>query len=68
MDVSYVGENGLFNALSDIYDLIVLDVMLPKINEFDILKEIRNNEIDGKVIILTAKNQIEDKLEGLIRG
>lgn len=68
VDVSNDGESGLDNALSGIYNLIILDVMLPKYNGFEILKEIRNNNIDSKVIMLTAKSELEDKLEGLNKG
>ena len=68
VDVSNDGEDGLDNALSGIYNLIILDVMLPHINGFEILKEIRENEIDSKVIMLTAKSELEDKLNGLNKG
>lgn len=68
VDVNNDGETGLDNALTNIYDLIILDVMLPKINGFDILKEIRNEGIETKVIMLTAKSMLEDKLYGFERG
>lgn len=68
VDISLDGEEGLDKALSGIYDLIILDIMLPKINGIDILKEIRNNDIDTKVIMLTAKGTIEDKLIGFENG
>ena len=55
VDISLDGEDGLDNALSGVYDLIILDIMLPKMNGIEILKEIRNNNIDIKVIVLTAK-------------
>ncbi len=68
VDISTDGEDGLYNAESGIYDLIILDVMLPKMNGFEILKEIREEKIDSKVIMLTAKSMLEDKLEGLTGG
>ena len=68
VDVSLDGEEGLYNALSDIYDLIILDVMLPYVNGFEILKQIRENSINTKVIMLTAKGELNDKLEGLLNG
>ena len=68
VDISLEGEEGLYNALTDIYDLIILDVMLPKINGFNILKEIRNKNINSKVIMLTAKTMLEDKLNGFDIG
>ena len=68
VDISLDGEEGLDNALSGFYDLIVLDIMLPKINGIEILKEIRNNNIDTKVIMLTAKSSLDDKLVGFEYG
>lgn len=68
VDLSLNGEDGLNNSLTNIYDLILLDIMLPKINGLDILKEIKNNNINSKVIMLTAKGQLEDKLLGFKYG
>ncbi|MBR3737290.1 MAG: response regulator transcription factor [Eubacterium sp.] len=68
VDVSLDGEDGLYNAESGIYDLIILDVMLPKMNGFEILSEIREEGITSKVIMLTAKSMLEDKLTGLNGG
>ena len=68
VDIAFDGEDGLDNSLTDIYDLIILDVMLPKINGFEILNEIRKKNVKAKVIMLTAKNLIEDKLEGFEKG
>lgn len=68
VDVSYNGEDGLYNALTGIYDLILLDIMLPKKNGLEILKEIRTEGIASKVIMLTAKGELEDKLKGFSEG
>ncbi len=68
VDTSYDGEDGLYNAMTNIYDLIILDIMLPKINGLEILKEIKENEISAKVIMLTAKSELEDKLKGFDSG
>ena len=68
VDTSYDGEDGLYNALSNVYDLIILDIMLPKINGLEILKEIKENDINAKVIMLTAKSELEDKLKGFDTG
>lgn len=68
VDINNDGETGLDNALTNIYDLIILDVMLPKVNGFDILKEIKNEGIETKVIMLTAKSMLEDKLYGFESG
>lgn len=68
VDISLDGEEALDKALSDVYDLIILDIMLPKINGIEILKEIRENNIDSKVIMLTAKSSLDDKLIGFENG
>ncbi len=68
VDIQNNGESGLISALSGMYNLIILDVMLPKINGFDILKEIRENNVDVKVIMLTAKSELDDKLNGFEIG
>lgn len=62
------GEAGLDNALSGIYDLIILDIMLPKMDGISILKNIRKESIDAPVILLTAKGEISDKVTGLDSG
>jgi DNA-binding response OmpR family regulator len=68
VDIDTDGEDGLYDALTGIYDLIILDVMLPHKNGFEILKEIRSEKVRSKVIMLTAKNTIEDKLNGFNNG
>ena len=68
VDVFDNGEAGLDNALTNIYDLIILDVMLPKVDGFKLLEEIRREKINAKVIMLTAKSMIEDKLMGFNSG
>lgn len=68
VDVSLDGEDGLYNALEDIYDLIILDIMLPKVNGIDILKEIKAKNINAKVLMLTAKGELDDKLLGFNMG
>lgn len=68
VDISTEGEEGFYKATSDIYDLIILDVMLPNMNGFDILKGIREKQIQSKIIMLTAKSMLEDKLNGLKNG
>ena len=68
IDISNDGESGLDNALTGIYDLIILDIMLPKINGIDILKEIRKKDRAVKVIMLTAKAELDDRLSGFENG
>lgn len=62
------GEEGLDEALTNIYDLIILDVMLPLVDGFEILDNLKSEGIDSKVLMLTAKASIEDKLSGLNNG
>ena len=62
------GITGEDEALTGMYDLIILDVMLPHKNGFDILKNIKLNKIKSKIIMLTAKSNISDKLEGFNDG
>ena len=62
------GEKGENEALTNIYDLILLDIMLPNKNGFKILKNLKEEKIDTPIIILTAKSEICDKLKGLENG
>ncbi len=68
VDTSFDGEDGLYNAMTNIYDLIILDIMLPKMNGIEILKELKENNINAKIIILTAKSGLDDKLKGFDTG
>lgn len=68
VDCAYDGEEGLDYALSDIYDAIILDIMMPKMNGFELLKNIRLNKVDTPVLMLSAKSEISDKIEGLNAG
>lgn len=67
-DVCHDGEAGLDNALTSIYDVIVLDVMLPKLNGFDVLRRLRAEGNATPVLMLTAKSETSDKVEGLDSG
>ncbi len=68
VDISNDGEEGLYNALSGIYDLIILDIMLPRVDGIEILKELRKEDHDVKVIMLTAKAELDDRLLGFANG
>lgn len=68
VDIVFDGEAGLDSSLTDVYDLIILDVMLPKLSGFEALREMRSRGIGSKVIMLTAKSMIEDKLCGFDCG
>ncbi|MGX7351921.1 response regulator transcription factor [Enterococcus canis] len=62
------GEEGLFEASSGLYDLIVLDLMLPTLRGEEVLKQLRQQEIYTPVLILTAKDSFDDKLNGFRNG
>lgn len=55
-------------AESDIYDLIILDVMLPKLNGFEVARRLRQNGIHTPILMLTAKAELDDKVTGLDSG
>ncbi|MCE5343475.1 MAG: response regulator transcription factor [Eubacteriales bacterium] len=67
-DVAHDGEAGLDSALSGIYDAIVLDVMLPKLDGFEVLKRFRRDGIQTPVLMLTAKADLIDRVHGLDLG
>ena len=64
----YDGEEGLFEAETGVYDLILLDLMLPGKNGYEILAELRKKNIQTPVLILTAKDGLEDKITGFQKG
>lgn len=68
VDISYEGNSALDIALSRIYDIIILDLMLPNLNGLEILKYIRKEKISSYVMILTAKGEFDDKVKGLDYG
>jgi len=68
VDVAYDGKEGSKLALSEEYDLIILDLMLPYKDGITILKEIRDAKISVPILILTAKGSIQDKVTGLDSG
>ena len=67
-DISHDGESGLDNALSDIYDLVILDVMLPKKDGFSVLRELRQAGKTMPVLMLSARSELSDRVEGLDCG
>jgi two-component system, OmpR family, alkaline phosphatase synthesis response regulator PhoP len=62
------GESGLERASREAFDLVLLDVMLPRLGGFDVLKELRKRNIETPVIMLTARGQVVDKVVGLKLG
>lgn len=68
VDAVHDGHSGLDNALSGIYDLLLLDINLPGMDGIKILKTVRDEGIATPVILLTAKGEVEDKISGLDYG
>jgi len=65
---AFDGEEGLFLAQQNIFDVIILDIMLPHMNGFEVLQHLRNESISTPVIMLTAKDGIDDKIKGFKVG
>jgi len=68
VDVAFDGEEGLYLALHERYDLLILDILLPKMDGVEILKSIRERGIDTPAIFLTAKDRERDIIAGLNSG
>ena len=68
VDVVYDGNDGLDYALSGIYDVIILDIMLPFKDGFQVAYELRRKKIDTPILMLSAKDTIPDKVSGLNSG
>ena len=68
VDIANNGEDGLENALSDVYDCVVLDIMLPKLSGTDILKRMREKNVQTPVIMLSALSEVETKISHLDHG
>jgi two-component system OmpR family response regulator len=62
------GEDGLHLALTEPYDIAVVDIMLPKLDGLNLIEEIRRNNIDTQVLILSAKRSVDDRVKGLKKG
>jgi DNA-binding response OmpR family regulator len=68
VDVSSDGEDGLWRAENNDYDVIVLDIMLPKMDGLTLLKTLRKNGRTPHVLLLTARDRVEDRVSGLRSG
>ena len=68
VDVAHDGEEGLEYTLAFEYDAIVLDIMLPKLNGLEVLREIRNQRVKAPVLLLTARDGVDDRVQGLDAG
>jgi len=68
VDVAYDGEEGLYMAINNPYDLLILDIMLPKKDGLQVVKELRAKDITTPILCLTAKDKVEDVVAGLDSG
>ena len=68
VDRVFNGEDAVDNIISGIYDLVVLDIMIPKKSGLEVLKYVRSHGLDVPIILLTAKGEISDKITGLDLG
>ena len=68
VDCAFDGEEALFMADANEYDLVILDIMLPKVDGLEVLKQVRDKGATLPVLMLTAKDSIEDVVKGLDRG
>ena len=68
VETAYDGQEGLFLALNHTYDLVILDVMLPQVSGWQILRELRKSHPEVRVLMLTARDGVEDRVKGLELG
>jgi len=68
VDLAFNGEDGLHLALTEPYDAAIVDIMLPKKDGLSIIQEMRKTHVETPVIILSAKNKIDDRVKGLQSG
>ena len=68
VDVAHDGEEGLYLTETNDYDLVVLDLMIPKIHGWEVLKRIRAKRNNVPILVLTARDSVEDKVKGLDSG
>jgi len=68
VDVAYDGEEGFHLAELNQYDMIILDLMLPKMDGLEVLTRLRDKKVNTPILLLTAKDAVEDKVAGLNKG
>lgn len=68
VDTAYDGEAGMEYAELGVYDLMILDVMMPKMNGYEVVKSVRAKHLGMPVLMLTAKSELEDRIRGLNAG
>ena len=68
VEVAYDGESGMDHALLGIYDLLILDVMVPKLDGYELARRVRAQRCTTPILMLTARSSVEDRIEGLNAG
>jgi DNA-binding response OmpR family regulator len=68
VDLAHDGRTGLDLALSDTYDMVILDLMLPDVDGIEICRQMRQNRVETPVLMLTARGAVEDRVKGLNVG
>ena len=68
VDMSHDGEEGLAAATSKLYDVIVLDIMLPRLDGFELTRRLREHSVETPILILTARDAVDDRVAGLEAG
>ena len=68
VDVAYDGEEGFHLADMNQYDMIILDLMLPKMDGLEVLTRLRDKKVSTPILLLTAKDAVDDKVTGLNKG
>lgn len=68
VEVVYDGEEGAEYAETGIYDLLIMDVMMPKLNGYQVARQVRTHRVTTPILMLTAKSEVQDRIEGLNAG
>lgn len=68
VDTVYDGESGKEYAELGIYDLLILDVMMPKLDGYEVARQVRRNRCNTPILMLTARSDVQDRIEGLNAG
>lgn len=68
VEIVYDGEDGAEYAETGIYDLLIMDVMMPKLNGYQVARQVRAHRVTTPILMLTAKDAVQDRIEGLNAG
>ena len=68
VEVTYDGESGAEYAMLGVYDLLILDVMMPKLDGYQVARQVRSRRCGTPILMLTAKSELHDRIEGLNAG